>query len=81
MGSNQSNGGEKMKVGVNDGCAHGGLMDSLSIEPMEDNKDWRPYWIVEVTDEEWKNWQAHLEEHFKWEKFWDRKLIKENRNR
>jgi hypothetical protein len=56
-------------------------MDSLSIEPMEDNKDWRPYWIVEVTDEEWKNWQAHLEEHFKWEKFWDRKLIKENRNR
>ncbi len=70
-----------MKVGINDGCANGGMMDSLSIETLEGNEDWEPYWIAEVTDEEWMNWRAHLKEHAKWEKFWDKKLTKENRNR
>lgn len=49
-----------MKVGINDGCANGGMMDSLSIAPLAEEPDWEPYWTVEVTDQEWAEWEAFL---------------------
>lgn len=70
-----------MRIGINDGCAHGGMMDSLTIHPMKPREDWEPYWVTEVTDEEWSQWQAFLDQHNKWERFWDSKMTKENRNR
>lgn len=70
-----------MKIGINDGCAHGGMMDSLTISPMKEDKDWKPEWITEVSQEEWDNWQAFLKEHNKWEMFWYSKLTKENWNK
>lgn len=63
-----------MKVGINDGCAHGGMMDSLSIHPLKEEKGWQPMYTVEVTEEEWAEWQAFLKLHNKWEGFWDKKM-------
>ena len=70
-----------MKIGIWDGCANGGMMDSLSISPYKEN-DGEPYAIAEVTEEKWAEWKAFLKEHDKWSVFWDKELCKkENRNR
>lgn len=69
-----------MKVGINDGCANGGMMDSLSIDEFteEDETDgWTPAYTVEVTEAEWAAWTAHLKEHKKWERFWDKRMLEE----
>lgn len=63
-----------LKVGINDGCANGGMMDSLSISLLSEDPDWEPFRKAEVTQEEWDSWQAFLKEHDKWELFWDKKM-------
>lgn len=70
-----------MKVGIWDGCANGGMMDSLSIDKFTPG-DGQPYAVCEITDEQWEEWEAFLKLHDKWEAFWDKQLIaKENRYR
>jgi hypothetical protein len=64
-----------MKIGINDGCANGGMMDSLSIGKMEEDPDWEPFVQVEVTEEEWTSWEVFLKEHEKWETFWNNKMF------
>lgn len=64
-----------MKVGISDGCANGGMMDSLDIHPLEDEPDWEPYYTVEVTAQKWEEWQSFLKLHNKWERFWDNKMF------
>jgi hypothetical protein len=59
-----------MKITIRDGCANGGMMDSLSIYPAEDEDDV----TCEVAEEAWREWQAFLKQHNKWERFWDTKL-------
>lgn len=62
----------KMKIGINDGCANGGMMDSMSISPFTpEDKNWEPTYTVEVTEEQWAEWQAFLLLHDRWESFWD----------
>lgn len=68
-----------MKIGINDGCANGGMMDSLSISPLDTNPGWEPNYTVEVTKEEWAEWQLFLKEHRKWEHFWDKKTADASR--
>lgn len=69
-----------MKIGIWDGCANGGMMDSLSIHEYEEGNG-EPYAIAEISEKKWAEWQAFLKEHNKWELFWDRELCKkENRN-
>lgn len=62
-----------MKIRINDGCANGGMMDSLSIRPDEGGDDSYGT-LVDVTDEEWSRWQEFLKLHEHWEVFWDRGL-------
>lgn len=64
---------KKLKVGINDGCANGGMMDSLSISLMSENPDWEPYYQTEVTQQEWDKWITHLRAHAEWERFWDKR--------
>lgn len=59
-----------MKIGINDGCANGGMMDSLSIEPMEPG--WEPMVVVDVPDEKWAEWLTFLKEHNTWDKYWSK---------
>lgn len=68
-----------MKVGINVGCAHGGLMDSLSIEKMEEDDDWMPYYTVEVSEEDWALWESFLKLHDHWEAFWNNRMTKGNK--
>lgn len=65
-----------MKIGINYGCANGGMMDSMTMTPI-DGRDpgWKPPYIVEVTEAEWEEWQVHLRAHGRWEEFWDNKCI------
>lgn len=69
-----------MKIGINDGCANGGMMDSLSISPKEEG-DWDPMYVVEVTNEEWAAWEAFLREENKWDLFWDGKCREATRKK
>lgn len=68
-----------MKISIWDGCANGGMMDSLNIKPFVEGNG-KPYAVAEVTSELWAEWQAFLKEYNKWELFWDNELCKkENR--
>lgn len=70
-----------MKIGIWDGCANGGMMDSMSMSPYVGGNE-KPYAIADIPEEIWHNWQVFLKEHDKWERYWDQLLIaKENRNR
>lgn len=69
------------KIGINDRCANGGMMDSLSISPLAEDDGWEPMYTVDVTDEEWSAWQAHLKEHDKWADFWYNKTDEVDRKK
>lgn len=62
-----------LKVGINDGCANGGMMDSLSIALMSEEPGWEPYYTAEVTEREWQEWLSFLEAEIRWARFWDKK--------
>ena len=68
-----------MKVGIWDGCANGGMMDSLNIDEFVEGNG-QPYAVVDIPLAKWEEWQAFLELHNNWEHYWDRHLLaKENR--
>lgn len=69
----------RLKIGITDGCANGGMMDSLSIYEMEDGDE--PYFTTTVTAEKWAEWKAFLKLHDKWEQFWDAKLMAAERRK
>ncbi len=68
------------KIAIWDGCAHGGMMDSLSIHPYEED-DGVPTWVADVSEEDWTAWELFLKEHGKWDVFWDKQMTSANRHR
>lgn len=65
-----------MKVQIQDGCANGGMMDSLSIDLVDEGEEVHPHsFVTEVSPHEWARWEAFLKEHDMWERFWDKKLL------
>lgn len=72
-----------MKVGIWDGCANGGLMDSLNIDALTGDpaQDGQPVSTVEISEEKWKEWEAFLKLHEQWERFWDKALIEGSKQR
>lgn len=70
-----------MKVGINAGCANGGMMDSLSIHKMDEDEDWNPECMVEVSEEEWALWEAFLELHSHWSNFWNNRMTKKSKSK